>query len=212
MTNEEKSIITSIKNGDLKTSYGLLEMNRSFLRGLYNKLYICGYYYEEFESLCYVALLKAANKADISKLEYFNGYWKKYILHEYLVEKIQVQYAFSMNTALYQKLRQSNTDVITDYYSTLEYEGLIIDGCYEDLYHKELRRILWVEVQNVLTETNAYIIWSIYSNHRTMVSLAKELGIGVERVRRRKVRSLEKLRNSAIIKSLGRDYYLLDVD
>ena len=40
MTNEEKSIITSIKNGDLKTSYGLLEMNRSFLRGLYNKLYI----------------------------------------------------------------------------------------------------------------------------------------------------------------------------
>lgn len=76
MTNQERKIIEQIKQNDLSASYDLLTVNHSFLSSLYHKLHIAGYYYEEFLSISYVALIKAAQHADLNKLDYFLGYWK----------------------------------------------------------------------------------------------------------------------------------------
>ena len=56
-----------------------------------------------------------------------------------------------------------------------------------------------------------YIIWELFENGRTQISLAKEFGIGAERIRRRKVRSLEKLKNDKNIQALARDYYNIQI-
>lgn len=212
MNNLEFKILKEIKQGNFESSYDLLILNRSFLRGLYNKLHIAGYYYEEFEIIAWEALIKAAKNADISKLEYFNGYWKKYILHEYLSEKLQIQYKFSLTISEYSKLKNADKDPIEDFYNKMSpYEGLIIDDNYEDLYHSDLRKVLWAYVQDALTDENAYIIWELFENGRTQISLAKEFGIGAERIRRRKVRSLEKLKNDKNIQALARDYYNIQI-
>lgn len=67
MTNQERKIIEQIKQNDLSASYDLLTVNHSFLSSLYHKLHIAGYYYEEFLSISYVALIKAAQHADLNK-------------------------------------------------------------------------------------------------------------------------------------------------
>lgn len=211
MSNEEIKIITEIQHNDLSSSYDLITLNRSFLIGLYRKLHICGYYYEEFEQIAYIALIKAARKVDFQKLTYFNGYWKKYILHEYLQEKLRVQYQFTINIAEYQKCKNSGIDPIDIYYNSPFTEGLIIEDRFEDVYQAELRKILWYEIQNILDDKNAYIIWELFYNQRSMVSLAKELDIGAERIRRRKIRSLDKLKANSKIQAIARDYYSMKI-
>lgn len=211
MSNEELKIIKKIQQNDLSTSYDLITRNRSFLYGLYKKLRISGYYYEEFEQIAFIALIKAAQNVDFEKLTYFNGYWKKYILHEFLQEKLRIQYQFSISIADYRKCKYSGKDPIDVYYNNPFHEGLIIEEHFENFYDAELRRILWYEIQRALDETNAYILWELFYKQRSMVSLAHELNIGAERVRRRKVRSLEKLKNNSRIKELARDYYNLHI-
>ena len=211
MSNEEIRIINLIQQNDLSMSYDLITRNRSFLYGLYKKLHISGYYYEEFEQIAYIALIKAAQNVDFQKLTYFNGYWKKYILHEYLQEKLRIQYQFTINVADYQRCKREGLDPIEIYYNSPFKEGLIIEDRFEDVYQAEVRKILWYEIQQILDDKNAYIIWEIYYNQRTMVSLAKELEIGAERIRRRKGRSLDKLRANLKIQTIARDYYSMKI-
>jgi hypothetical protein len=209
MTNEEIQLIKEIKQGNLEASYDLLTVNHSFLVNLYRKLHVYGYYYEEFEMICYEALIKAANHADLTKGYCFNAYWKKYILHEYLLEKIQLQYAFSLTTAEYSTAKRDNVDLINNYYrrSTSKQEGLIINDVYECVFQAELRKLVWIEVSKTVTNENAYILWELFSKNRTLTSLAQELHIGTDRVRMRKIRSLKKLKENKKLRELAYDYY-----
>ena len=211
MNNEEIKIILDIKSGNLESSYDLLIMNRSFLRGMFRKLPIHGYTFEEFVSLSYVALLKAANNADVTKLEYFNGYWKRYILHEYIEEKLRIQYKFSISVSEYQKLKRNQVDGIDSYRNSIIANSFVDNDSYDRVLDSELRKLLWSKVDDALDDVNAYILYEIFSEERTMVSLAEELGIGAERVRRRKVRSLRKLGMDEEIRRLARDFYDWDV-
>lgn len=211
MCNKELEIIQKMKTGDYSQSYDLLILNRGFLRNLYNKLHIYGYYFDEFMSLSYEALIKAVNNVDASKLTYFNSYWKKYILHEYLLEKLRVQYQFSVHVYDYQKSRDTGVDMYADFIDRTSSIGLVSYDNFEEIYDNELRRMLWYEIRNTLSDTNSYIIWEIYYHNKTMVTLAKELGIGPERVRRRKVRSLEKLRRNPTIQQIAKDYFNMNV-
>lgn len=207
MTNQERKIIEQIKQNDLSTSYDLLTVNHSFLSSLYHKLHIAGYYYEEFLSISYVALIKAAQHADLNKLDYFLGYWKKYILHEYLLEKMRVEYKFSVTVAEYSDAKKNSVDIIESFYQKNNREGLVINDSYESVYYGELRKRLWVAISNTLTEENTYILWEIFNKERSMASIAREIGIGTDRVRRRKLRSLNKLRDNEVIQQLARDFY-----
>lgn len=210
MNNVEIRIIREIQLGDLRNSYDLIILNRSFLYGLYKKLYIVGYTFEEFEAISYTALLKAAKRVDFDKLVYLNGYWKKYILHEYLQEKLRLQYQFSITINEYKKCKLNTIDPVKEFYSTSYL--LQTNEFYETAFQADLRRLLWQEIDKILDEKNAYILWEIYYNERTMVSLAEELGIGAERIRRRKIRSFEKLRANKTIQSLAEHYFNIVTD
>lgn len=211
MTKEEILIIQQIKQGNLDTSYDLLIANRSFLCNLYSQLYIQGYYLEEFFSIAYEALLKAARAMDFGKVEYFRGYWKKYILHEYLLEKLRVKYNFSITVYDYSNDRKNSVDSTQNFAKRFKANLATTKTFAEVTEESELRKALWYEIRNTLTKENAYIIWELFYNNRTMASLARELNIGAERVRKRKLRSLEKLRNNFNIQVLARDYYSMPI-
>lgn len=185
----------------------MLTVNHSFLSSLYHKLHIAGYYYEEFLSISYVALIKAAQHADLNKLDYFLGYWKKYILHEYLLEKMRVEYKFSVTVADYSDAKKNSIDIIESFYQKNNREGLVINDSYESVYYGELRKRLWLAISTTLTEENTYILWELFNKERSMASIAREIGIGTDRVRRRKLRSLNKLRDNEVIQQLARDFY-----
>ena len=66
---------------------------------------------------------------------------------------------------------------------------------------------IWGIVDSVLTEKNSYILKQIYVKERTLTSIAKELEIGVERVRQRKIRSLEKLHENLVLRGIYYSYF-----
>ena len=70
-----------------------------------------------------------------------------------------------------------------------------------------MRKCLWAAISNTLTEENTYILWEIFNKERSMASIAREIGIGTDRVRRRKLRSFDKLKDNKDIQQLARDFY-----
>ena len=66
---------------------------------------------------------------------------------------------------------------------------------------------IWEIVDADLSEKNAYILRQIYEEGRSLTSLSKELGIGVERVRQRKIRSLNRLRENVVLRGIYYAYF-----
>lgn len=207
MTNGEVEIINQIKQGNLSTSYDLLTINRSFLCGEFKRLPTYGYTEDEFHSICYVALIKAAKAADLTKIDYFLGYWRSYIYGELLRERSRLDHYFSLTPESYKKaklmklIEEDNFNLYFGDSIACEFDD------FEAIYKREIRLLLWKEINDTLTSENASIIYDIFVNNRKMCAIAKEMGIGAERVRRRKVRSLEKLKNNPRIQVLARDFY-----
>lgn len=120
---------------------------------------------------------------------------------------MRVEYKFSVTVADYSDAKKNSIDIIESFYQKNNREGLVINDSYESVYYGELRKRLWLAISTTLTEENTYILWELFNKERSMASIAREIGIGTDRVRRRKLRSLNKLRDNEVIQQLARDFY-----
>ena len=94
-----------------------------------------------------------------------------------------------------------NQIILSKYYEIDHYH--IEDKCINDVMFESI----WEIVDADLSEKNAYILRQIYEEGRSLTSLSKELGIGVERVRQRKIRSLNRLRENVVLRGIYYAYF-----
>lgn len=75
----------------------------------------------------------------------------------------------------------------------------------------EVRHAIWSVVFSELDSKNATILFQRFYENKTLEEIGKEYRIGKERVRRRIDRSLQKLKNSDVLRTIAADFYDLNV-
>ena len=204
MTTEDKTLVSSAKFGDSDARVKLFQKYNSFVEYCFNIMSMDFNDHDDFQQLCYLALLEALNGYDLDKQTSFLAYWKYYILSEYFQFRLQMRYCMAISRTTYNSLKSFsniNQIILSKYYEIDHYH--IEDKCINDVMFESI----WEIVDADLSEKNAYILRQIYEEGRSLTSLSKELGIGVERVRQRKIRSLNRLRENVVLRGIYYAYF-----
>lgn len=201
--------IQEIKGGDLSNSVCLFEQSQAFICSLRKLLGVPMSSYDDYNQLCYLAMLKACSYYDVGYYfdlhkDTFNALWKKCILREYLSFKLKQDFVVSIPFGSYVK-KKSELDNLIGY----SLVGDVDSGSdlFFELEQSSLSYLLWYEVQHLLCERDYYILSSYYRKNQQLVQVARQLGMTPCAVRNRKIRALRKLRNSPRIKILAKEYY-----
>lgn len=75
----------------------------------------------------------------------------------------------------------------------------------------EVRHAVWTVVCSELDVKNATILFQRFYENKTLEEIGKAYRIGKDRVRRRINRSLQKLKDSDVLRTIAADFYDLDV-
>lgn len=204
MKTDDKNLILLAKNGDTGASETLFLKYSKFIEYCYGIMCVDKNDHDDFKQLTYIALVEAIRGFDLSRQTSFIAYWKYYILSEYYQFKLQMHYCTSISRGTYTSLKSFsdiNQIILDRLYTQNVYQ--IDDKCINDIMYESI----WGIVDSVLTDKNSYILKQIYVKERTLTSIAKELEIGVERVRQRKIRSLEKLHENLVLRGIYYSYF-----
>lgn len=158
----------------------------------------------DFLQIAYIALDTAVKVYKDNSGFPFISYFRKCLLHERYMQKMQISYPFKLNQYSYKNFLQdecSFVDIASVDIATMDLE-------FERIEQQMLKQVLWQRISYILSDTNSYILQRRFIHNDTLVQLAAKLNIGSERVRLREKRSLNKLRNDTVICEIARDYFL----
>ena len=158
---------------------------------------------EEYYQTAFLALDDAV-RAFSEKSQYsFMSYYRMCIKHRYYLYVLEMKYLVRLNATVTDK---SNYKYIEKMVETEQADIGELDLSFEQVEYCILADAVWCEVFSSLDYKNAWILQERYLRERTLNSIADELGIGCDRVRRRISRSLNRLRRNQTMKSLAQEY------
>lgn len=151
---------------------------------------------EDYFQLAYIALINAVREYDSNSGYNFLTYYKTYLNSEFYRFNHKVQFPFSCSFQDYRKLITKEKTVSYDRFLRVN----SIDTSIAENTIVEVET--WEYLRRVLTPVNYKVMFDYFVRGKTMAAIGRELGIGKERVRQRKLRILKKLSTDAFFKSL----------
>ena len=200
---DEKELICLCKKGDKSSLETLYVNNIKFITKCFHQMSMNNRDFDDFKQLSYFAMLSAVDSFNEQTGFSFRTFWRYYILHEYYQYRRLMFYPVALTRGEYEALR------CTDNIGAFIIQRLCDNSNpkYDlDTYEYVVNQI-WSIVCKVLDSKNAYVICQHFREGRSLKSIAKDLGIHPESVRKRKVRSLERLRHCGALKSVYDTFY-----
>lgn len=200
---DERGLIELCKQNDKGALEQLYVSNIRFITKCFYQMSINGKDFDDFKQLAYFAMLTALHSYNATLGYSFRTFWRYYIMHEYYQYRRLMFYPVALTRGEYEALRC--TDEIGNYILKRLNDGK--NPKYDHAVYNYVSRQVWTVVRTVLDETNAYVICQHYHEGRSLRSIANDLHIHPESVRKRKVRSLEKLQKCNALKSIYDAFY-----
>lgn len=213
LTNEE--IVKRIKAGE-NLLEDLYVLNLGFVNYYAKCLSIPEAYYEDFIQQAYFALLDAVKAYPENSRVPFLKFYKRCLLHQYFLLKLEMFYPISFTRSVYEKLKDSHAlgNITCSKYNDLSDTEKFSSLCeeFDDVEFCVLSDAFWNLVADNLSEVNYYVIWQRFVEERTYEDISEDLAIGGERVRRRVLRSLQNLKEIKEIQEIACDFFCLPVE
>lgn len=220
-------LVTLIQN-DIAVSYNLERLYN------YNLGFICTAinsfgvpvgnveFRKDLLQVSFFAMYDAAIKFDFDKSSNFLTYLKYWLKHYFHMEFMRTQIPFSLSESEYFKIKRlgnlANFRTVDlgylakkDVIEGIADRSLFYTFQYEDFHRNTLTQDFWKLVESLLTKTNYEIILLRYKEKLTYSQIGEIYGIGKERVRKRILNSLTRLRHSGKIQIIASDWYGINV-
>lgn len=203
---KERELILLIKNEtNVKDSYHELYIMHT---GFVNK-YISKYRHnrdsvDDLKQLAFFALVKAVDAYDISSSKSLLAYYRVWLNHFFYRYNLNEQFSGQVHENDKQRLEYYNDNILR---TVLEENMLQICRIDKEVENNIINACIWKEVRATLSDANYYVIWHHFYYNKTLAQIGRELGIGRERARLRKIRSLGKLSNNDYLRKIAFDLY-----
>lgn len=159
---------------------------------------------EDFEQLCYLALVQAFNAYQLGSKNSFLSYYRRCILHQFYVYKLEMRYPVKMPREEFRAVENGELEVsLTDCqfnYGDLD-DNLL---CVEETMMSD---VVWGEVEQVLAWNDVLLLKRRFCDEATYKELAEEFGVDPNTLRFKQHRLLIKLKKDTRLHEIARDFY-----
>ena len=207
----DSQLIERAKQGDLEAALQIFNEHRDYIHFLERSVfYVPLQNYDDFEQLAFLAVIETVKvyKIAYSDRSTFKALWRKYILKEYFDFKLETQFSMRVSRSTYSKINAS-IGVYNSILQPINYELDIVKGSnlFLELEKKLLNETLWQIVEETLSYKDYLIILNHFKYEKTLNQIAKEFSVSSEAIRKRKNKSIEKLKVNKYMQLLAEDYY-----
>ena len=207
----DNQVIEQVKQGDLNAALQIYNENRGFIQHLgRNVFYVAEQNLNDFEQLAFLAILETtkAYKIGYAEVSTFKALWKKYILKEYFDFRLETQMTMRVSRSTYTKLK-ATTGINNSLLQPVKYELDTVKGSnlFIEIEREMLNDALWQLVRESLNHRDYQILYRYYKKEQNLKQIANDFNLTSEAIRKRKIRSLRKLKENKYLQILAADYY-----
>lgn len=207
----DNQVIEQVKQGDLNAALQIYNENRGFIQHLgRNVFYVAEQNLNDFEQLAFLAILETAQayKIGYAEVSTFKALWKKYILKEYFDFRLETQMTMRVSRSTYTKLK-ATTGINNSLLQPVKYELDTVKGSnlFIEIEREMLNDTLWQLVRESLNYRDYQILYRYYKKEQNLKQIANDFNLTSEAIRKRKIRSLQKLKENKYLQILAADYY-----
>ena len=197
---KNRGFVLSLKEQwDDDTALELFRMNRGFTGIMVRRYCLNPADVDDYWQMAYLALTDSVRAFDSEKDIFFLSYYKVYLTKYFYNFNFKNQFPFSNNNEDYRDFITGKKSIDLNRFSSIDnYDIEFVDYVIDD-------ERIWNLISEILDDKNYYVIYSYFHDGKNLAEIGRSLGIGRERVRLRKDRSMEKLKKNSKIRDLARE-------